>query len=399
MNYIETITYPVNGSGNPVSSFNTVSSGTNQGLYAEIVPMTLQVLATRPSGASINITRNVEIALIPVFQFGVFCGYDCSYFPGPNFSFGGRVHTNQNLFLAAGGDLVFNDKISAFQQVIMDQLENGHATTTGYGGTVFVPKATSGCTLNVYPPTGSNCVALPGAGSIPGDASWSGGYPTLAGTKNINFPSLSSGTLNGFVTNSLTGAKNMQLPFVQNSCTSNPPPCTDPISIVRKPQTGESATQHAGHFAPVQQSSNPHPDRRHRCRSASRARSRRHRCPGLPVPNLRATSYALTSGATEFFGWATPGTKGWVNPYTDSGLQNWTATGFPLIGELTSNPTSVAQMNSPTTGGPWIRVEYLDKNAGLGWASPPNGLDSALAASLTPYPQPQAPMLWIPTRF
>lgn len=120
MTYTETITYPVTGGGVPASSFNTVSSGSNQGLYAEIVPMTLQVIATRPAGASVNITRKVEIALIPVFQFGVFCGYDCSYFPGPDFSFGGRVHTNQNLFLAGGGNLVFNDKIAAFQQIIMD---------------------------------------------------------------------------------------------------------------------------------------------------------------------------------------------------------------------------------------------------------------------------------------
>ena len=180
MGYQEIITYPQNcPTCAPVSSFNTVSAGSNQGLYAEIIPMTLQVIATRPAGASINITRKVEVALIPVFQFGVFCGYDCSYFPGPNFSFGGRVHTNQNLFLAAGGDLVFNDKISAYSQVIMDQLENGHSTSVGYGGTVFVPKASSGCPLNSFPPTGANCVALPGAATVPGDASWSGGYPTL----------------------------------------------------------------------------------------------------------------------------------------------------------------------------------------------------------------------------
>ena len=78
MTYNETITYPVDGAGNPKSSFNTISAGSNQGLYAEIIPMSLQVVATRPSGATVNITRNVEIALIPVFQFGVFCGYDCS---------------------------------------------------------------------------------------------------------------------------------------------------------------------------------------------------------------------------------------------------------------------------------------------------------------------------------
>src|SRR5579871_6961942 len=97
MTYTETICFPTstgcvatNNATAPPSTWNTVSAGSNQGLYAEIAPMTLQVIASRPEGASVNITRKVEVALIPVFQFGVFCGYDCSYFPGPNFSFGGR---------------------------------------------------------------------------------------------------------------------------------------------------------------------------------------------------------------------------------------------------------------------------------------------------------------------
>ncbi len=364
MNYTETITYPLNPDGTPKSSVNTVSSGSNQGLYAQIIPMTLQVVAARPSGASINITRQVEIALIPVFQFGVFCGYDCSYFAGPNFAFGGRVHTNQNLFLASGANLVFNDKVSAYQQIVMDQLENGHATTSGYGGTVYLPIAGGGCALSPIPPSGEpNCLALPGAGSIPGDASWSGGYPSVAGGANALFPSLSSGTLNGYLVNKLTGAKNMQLPFVQNSCTSNPPPCTDPIAIVRKPLTGESASSTLGTSRLYNQAqirvliadkiADLHPERGAGVLDAQ----------DYQFPTAAATSYALTAGGTEYFGWATPGTKGWVNPYTDAGLQNWTATGYPLIGELTSNPASVTAMSSPTAGGPWIRVEYLN-NAG-----------------------------------
>src|SRR5580700_1367556 len=164
MTYQEYITYPTNGSGEPASSWNTVSSGPNQGLYAELIPMTLQVIATRPAGASINITRGIEVALIPVFQFGVFCGYDCSYFAGPPFAFGGRVHTNQNLFLASGADLVFDDKVSAYGNILLDELENGHATSAGYGGTVYASTANGGCPLNgVFPPpTGgtTNCVSL-----------------------------------------------------------------------------------------------------------------------------------------------------------------------------------------------------------------------------------------------
>jgi len=364
MSYVETITYPLDANGNPASGWNTISSGSNQGLYAELIPMTMQVIASRPAGASVNVTRKVEVALIPVFQFGVFCGYDCSYFPGPNFSFGGRVHTNQNLFLASGADLVFNDQLSAFQQVIMDQLENGNLTTNGYGGTVYVPKTTSGCPLNVFPPTGTNCVALPGAGTVPGDASWSGGYPTVAGAVNPNFPSLSSGTLNGFVINSLTGAKNMQLPFVANSCTSNPPPCTDPISLVRKPQVGESSTSTLGTsrlynkaqirilLADTQVDLHPErvvPDGQ-----------------DVQFPNTTTfstapfTNAALTvsaaPGATEAIGFATAGANGWIDPFTDSGLKAWAT--WPLIGEVTNNPNAPTNMT-----GPWIRVEYLN-NAG-----------------------------------
>src|ERR1051325_11751991 len=52
MSYNETITYPLDANGNPASAWNTVSSGSNQGLGAQIIPMSMQVIATRPSGAS-----------------------------------------------------------------------------------------------------------------------------------------------------------------------------------------------------------------------------------------------------------------------------------------------------------------------------------------------------------
>jgi Tfp pilus assembly protein PilX len=356
MNYNETITYPVDANGNPVNSWNTVSSGSNQGLYAEIIPMTMQVIANRPAGATVNITRKVEVALIPVFQFGVFCGYDCSYFPGPNFSFGGRVHTNQNLFLAAGGNLVFNDKIAAYDQVVMDELENGNPTTSGYGGTVWVPKASGGCALNTFPPTAPNCVALPGAGTVPGDASWSGGYPWIGGSTNPNFPSLSSGTLNGFITNSLTGAKNMQLPFVQNSCTSNPPPCTDPIAIIRKPLPGESPTGALGSsrlynkaeirvlLADTQ--ADLHPDRVFTDADDVQF------IPGTGTPLVNANAFNLGGGpvtGTMYYGLATVGTNNWVAP---TGYPTWTT--YPLLGEVTTPAI-------PAGGqGAWLRVEYMD---------------------------------------
>ncbi len=355
MSYNETITYPLDGNGNPASTWNTVSSGSNQGLGAQIIPMSMQVIATRPSGASVNMTRKVEVALIPVFQFGVFCGYDCSYFPGPNFGFGGRVHTNGNLFLAAGGDLVFNDKIAAFKQIILDRLENGWSTSTGYGGTIFVPKASGGCAL-VFPPPGPNCPAL-----IAGDASWSGGYPGIGGAANTNFPT-NAALLNGFLVNSTLGATNMQLPFVQNSCTSNPPPCTDPIAIVRKPQLGESATGTLGssrlynkaqiRVLLADTAGDLHPERNAGPMDADDVQF----VPGASYPiaavaGTKTKTGTAVSGA-EFYGLAAPGTNNWVAPY---GYSSWTS--YPLLGELTT-------AGIPNNGqGAWLRVEYLD-NAG-----------------------------------
>jgi len=374
ISYSETITYPQScPTCPPTSSWNTVSSGSNQGLVAEIIPMTLQVIATRPSGASVNMTRNVEVAQVPVFQFGVFCGYDCSYFAWPDFSFGGRVHTNQNLFLASGTDLVFNDKVSAFKQIVMDRLENGHPTSSGYSGTVYVPIASAGCPLNTFPPTGSNCLALPTA--VPGDASWSGGYPSIGGALNANFPSISTGTLNGYLTNSLTGATNMQLPFVTNSCVSNPPPCTDPISIIRKPLAGESANSTLGvsrlyNKAQIRILISDDPADLHPERGAAPMdqydvqfpNTTTFTSPGGNGP-FSSGAVTLTAGGTEYPGWTTPGSHGWVYPYTDGGQQTGWGT-WPLIGELTSNPSCVSGCGSPMTG-PWIRIEYL--NAAGSW--------------------------------
>jgi hypothetical protein len=134
------ITYTPDANGNPSSSSRPISAGNNAGLYAEVTPLNLVVTATRPGGASVSMSRTVEVALIPVFQFGVFCGYDCSYFPGPNFAFGGRVHTNGNLFLADGANLVFNDKISAYTQGHHGPTENGHATPVGMAGRCMFPR-------------------------------------------------------------------------------------------------------------------------------------------------------------------------------------------------------------------------------------------------------------------
>lgn len=224
MNYTETITWTPDPLGNPVTSWNPISSGPNQGLVAEIVPLTLNVSATRVDngGANVNITRNVEVALIPVFQFGVFSDSDIDYFAGPVFDFGGRIHTNGNLFLASGSNLFLEDKAAAYGEVIRDQLENGWPTATGYTGGVYLPNTAGGCNTDT---PGTNCLLLANT-----DGSWSGGIPPTGGT-NTGWVTTSTTTFKGFIVNKATGATKLTLPFVGKNVSA--------IEIIRKPIAGE----------------------------------------------------------------------------------------------------------------------------------------------------------------
>jgi len=246
INYLESISWPTTKSDgtacpnapNPCGSWDIVGSGPDQGMVATLIPFTLQVTATRAAGsgqsstdaaaatgASVNLTRTVEVALLPAFEFGIFCDGDCDYFAGPNFNFGGRVHTNGNLFLASGAKLTFTDKIAAVGQVIMDQLENGHSTASGYTGTTYVPNAAGGCPGAPSTGPATNCIALP-AGS------WTGGFPPT-GSKNAAWTGISKSTFNGFIENGATGATKLQLPFVNSSKVGA-------IDIIRKPTAGDT---------------------------------------------------------------------------------------------------------------------------------------------------------------
>ena len=153
----------------------------------------------------------------------------------------------------------------------------------------------------------------------------------------------------------------MQLPFVQNSCTSNPPPCTDPISIVRKPQPGESATSVLGSSRLYNKAqirilladtvADLHPERGLGALDADDVQF----VPGTgyPIPavaGLRTTAGAAING-NEFYGLAkvVPATNNWVAPL---GYAGWTS--YPLLGELTTP-------GIPNNGqGAWLRVEYMD---------------------------------------
>ncbi len=233
--YRITVPTPPSGCGNPPSSVRTISQGPNEGLMAQIVPLTLQVTADRPGGEEVRMIRQVEVAEIPVFQFGMFSESDLSYFPGPDFDFNGRVHTNGNLFLASDSSVTFHTKIRAAGDVVRDKMANGASTAAqGRNGTVYVPTTSAGCD----PPSRPACRNLrlsPNEGSSVG-----GPTPPYGGTGSPNpgWTALSTSTYNGMILSGTTGAKKLSMAFVQAG--------VNPIEIIRRPLPGESINSAVG---------------------------------------------------------------------------------------------------------------------------------------------------------
>lgn len=227
-----TFDVPVDGKGNPVSHTSNVKTGPNQGLIAEIIPMSLSVTAQRAAGAQVRMQRSVEVALIPVFQFGVFSDSDLSYFAGPKFDFAGRVHSNGNLFLAESNSqgLIFHSKLTSAKDILRDKLANGEDVVgQGRTGPVYVPNTNGGCDGVTRCVSPANCSCR---GIAYTEGSYIGGPPP-GGTYNTNWYGISTNTYQGWIMNRDTGAKQLNLPFVGNG--------VGPIEIVRKPPADEVA--------------------------------------------------------------------------------------------------------------------------------------------------------------
>src|SRR2546426_2637955 len=191
------ITFQADGLGNPVSQNRTILSGSFQGLLGELTRYTMTVTSHTLNGSEVKLQRTVQTVGIPVFQFGIFSETDLSFFAGPDFNFGGRVHTNGNLFLAEGSGktLTMQDRVTALKEVVRTNLSNGWPTNTNYTGTV-------------------NAITAPG--NYRSLASSEGSLVGTLGTA-LNDPTwhnLSIGTYNGNVRNGRTGAKQLKMPLV-----------------------------------------------------------------------------------------------------------------------------------------------------------------------------------------
>jgi hypothetical protein len=236
------------------TSWGQITGGPDQGLWAQVIPVNMLATAAMPGGQEVSMTRNAEVALIPVFQYGVFCDGDCGFFDSPNLTFAGRVHTNADLYLgvSGGSTLIFNNKLEAYGNVVTEVLPNGLAPTGSSWddtGNVYIPTTTNGCST-----TTTNCVlksangsssygdgSLQGAGGNPPQSTYNKSiwntFSTSGAPSGTNYM-LVNGNY-GSASQPGTGAKQLALPFVSGTnCPGASLLC--PYQIIRRPLASDS---------------------------------------------------------------------------------------------------------------------------------------------------------------
>src|SRR5581483_6631471 len=262
------VTYPVYSvrpssgvcTGTAPSDYGLLTGGANQGLYAQLIRISMQVTAQETLGQQVTMMRTAQVALIPVFQFGAFSESDLAFFSNPTITFNGRVHTNADLYLgvANSNTLTFGDKLTAYGNIATGVIPNGLSISTANDtGTVLVPTAPQGCASG----PSTTCRRLQST-----EGSWTSTSslppappaPPAVGTmtgQNANWPTISLGSsyYNGMIKDGNyggpngTGVKKLNLPFVPGGVSSQAP-SQGPFQyeIVRRPPAGESSLSPLG---------------------------------------------------------------------------------------------------------------------------------------------------------
>jgi len=207
------ITFPPDGNGNPLATAGTINNGSSpwNGMSALLTPYTIYVTAWTNDGNEAQLTRSMQSVGIPLFQFGVFSQTDLGFHSGTDFSFGGRVHTNGNLFLAQDtGTLTMSQKVTAVGQVVRNNLMNGYTISgdPGYQGTVSITTGSGYRNLNF------------GEGSVTG-------MPNSSA--NPQWPLTIEPAYHG---NLLNNVKPLKLEIALLGA-------ADPVEVIRRPAAGE----------------------------------------------------------------------------------------------------------------------------------------------------------------
>mgnify|MGYP001208106670 CR=1 FL=1 len=194
-----------------------ITTGPFTGFKGLITPYTMTVTARSSGGGSeVRLRRGLQTVAVPVFQFGMFSESDLSIYAGGGFNFGGRIHTNGNLFAASqtGSTITFADRITAVKEVVHNFLSNSLNNLTSapsFTGPMLIPTSSS---------TNRNLQQAPNEGSVTG-------MPGPTQTLNPNWTTISTGIYKSYIRNGLTGAKRLDLPLVSQGA--------QPVDLIRRP--------------------------------------------------------------------------------------------------------------------------------------------------------------------
>jgi hypothetical protein len=228
----------------PASTNSTVvSPSPYSGMNGLITTLTLSVAAQAANGSEVKLHRQVQLVSIPVFQFGIYSDSDLAFFNGPQFSFGGRVHTNGNLWLSPNsGPLLINDRVTVVGQVIRTNLENGWpggstitSTSQDYSGIVSI-STTEGTATAATGPNYNNSPWVPLTLTESSDMGPSV-YGAVSTAANSSPPTPWASVVSSYNGELQNGVAPLSLTSTSLGG------ITTPISLIRRPVSGETAAE------------------------------------------------------------------------------------------------------------------------------------------------------------
>lgn len=217
---------------NGSATTKNITSGPYEGLVALVQPYKLFVTATgNYTKSETRLRRDFLTDLIPIFQFGIFYDGDLEAHAGPNFNFGGRVHTNRDFYITAGSTTLFNSRVTVVGEVVRDVRKNGDsAGPPSFGGNVYVLDNTGAQKELIMSGTGQGGSVIGGSGR-PG---------TPSGSLNPNWVTYSPSFFGGNLINYSTGAKALTLPLQLSG--------NSPIELIKRGKTGDSSVLQQNRF-------------------------------------------------------------------------------------------------------------------------------------------------------
>lgn len=91
--------------------------------FARRYRMVATAVSENRGGADVQITRDFDNILLPLFQFGIFTDSDFELYIPPNWAFGGWAHTNGDFYVSGGNGIGSNPR-NSFSQYVFDRSGN-----------------------------------------------------------------------------------------------------------------------------------------------------------------------------------------------------------------------------------------------------------------------------------